>query len=262
MNKKNISLFNYVYSSTFETEKDDDLKWSEFEKICLEKMKYLPYDFIIENDNLLTMNKKCMWQDLAGNKGTVGKFVILNYFGQKEYVNYKIKELKTIIRNYGNDAFNNLENIFENMCNEAIREILNECRNIGLIEFDDNKTFIYASDRLYNIFYDNIRVIINKQDNNLYGNIYITNSGQLVNQLGNNNVANISKVNDEQLFLLLNEKSEALKVELQNKNCEEKLKELEEAMNKKDKKNVLTILSELSSIGSFIATMIMSVSNI
>lgn len=147
------------------------------------------------------------------------------------------------------------------MCNEAIREILNECRNIGLIEFDDNKTFIYASDRLYNIFYNNIRVIINKQ-NSSYGNIYINNSGQLVNQLGNDNVANISKVNDEQLFLLLNEKLEALKMELQNKNCEEKFKKLEEAMNKKDKKKVLSILSELASIGSFIASMIMNVSNI
>ena len=47
MNNKNISLFNYVYSSTFETEKNDDLKWSEFKNICLDKMNYLPYDFII-----------------------------------------------------------------------------------------------------------------------------------------------------------------------------------------------------------------------
>lgn len=262
MNKKNIGLFNYVYSSTFETEKDDNLKWSEFNKICLEKMNYVPYDFISDNKNLVNIDKSIIKEYITGEKYTGGKFVILNFWGQKEFLNYKVNEIKAVISNYGNDAFNNLENIFENMCNEAIREILNECRKIGLIEFDDNKTFMYASDRLYNIFYDNIRVIINKQDNNLYGNIYITNSGQLVNQLGNNNVANISKVNDEQLFLLLNEKLEALKMELQNKNCEEKLKKLEEAMNKKDKKKVLSILSELASIGSFIASMIMNVSNI
>lgn len=253
MNNKNISLFNYVYSNTFETEKNDDLKWSEFKDICLDKMNYFPYDFIIENDNLITYNKKGMWQDLDGNKETTGKFVILNFLGQKEFLNYKVSEIKVIISNYGNKAFNNLGNVFENMCNEAIREVLNECRNIGLIEFDNNKTFMYASDRLYNIFYDNIKVIINKQDNNLYGNVYINNSGQLVNQLGNGNVANISKVNDEQLFVLLNEKLEALKMELQNKNCEDKIRELENAINNKDKKSALTILSELSSIGSFIA---------
>ena len=149
MNQKNISLFNYVYSSTFETEKDDNLKWWEFNKICLEKMSYVPYDFISENDNLITYNKKGMWQDLNGNKEATGKFLILNFWGQKEFFNYKVNEIKAIFNNYGNDAFNNLENIFENMCNEAVREILNECRNIGLIEFDDNKTFMYASDRLY-----------------------------------------------------------------------------------------------------------------
>lgn len=253
MNNKNISLFNYVYSSTFKTEKDDDLKWSEFDKICLEKMNYVSYDFIIENENLVTMNKNNMKIYITGEKHTGGKFVILNFLGQKEFLNYKVNEIKAIISNYGNEAFNNLGNVFENMCNEAIREILNECRNNGLIEFDNDKTFMYASDRLYNIFYDNIRVIINKQDNNLSGNVYINNSGQLVNQLGNGNVANISKVNDEQLFALLNEKIEALKIELQNKNCEDKIRELKNAINNKDKKSALTILSELSSIGSFIA---------
>mgnify|MGYP004539821027 CR=1 FL=1 len=67
MNNKNISLFNYVYSSTFETEKDDDLKWSEFDKICLEKMNYVSYDFIIENENLVTMNKNNMKKYIKGS---------------------------------------------------------------------------------------------------------------------------------------------------------------------------------------------------
>ena len=50
-------------------------------------MNYFPYDFIIENDNLITYNKKGMWQDLDGNKETTGKFVILNFLGQKEFLN-------------------------------------------------------------------------------------------------------------------------------------------------------------------------------
>ena len=90
MNNKNISLFNYVYSSVYEEDKSDDLKWQEFEKLCLEKMKYVPYDFVVENESLVTLNKKGMWQDLSGGKGIVGKFVILNFLGQKEYINYKV----------------------------------------------------------------------------------------------------------------------------------------------------------------------------
>lgn len=254
MNNKSIELFNYVYSNMYEEEKSDDLKWEEFEKICLEKMKYLPYDFIIENDSLLTMNKKCMWQDLAGNKGTVGKFVILNYLGQKEYINYKIKELKAIISNYGKEAFKNLDNIFNNMCNEAIREILIESRNAGLIYFNDN-IFKYYDDRLGIILFDNINIVINSNYNNSNSNGDTIVYGTYISQQGNNNVASINNVKDEELFLLLEEKIEALRLEMNNKNCEDKLVELENAIKKKDKKNVLNILSDLASIGSFIAAM-------
>ena len=210
MNSKNITLFNYVYSNSFENEKDDDLKWNEFKEICQNKMNYVPYDFIEENNSLVTYNKKGMWVDL-------------------------------------------LENTFEYMCNEAIREILIECRNKDLILFDNN-IFKYFDDRLGIILFDNIEIIISKKENNLNGNnIYINNSGQFVNQLGNNNMANI-KINDEQLFALLNDKMEALKTEMQNKNCEDKIKELEEAIKNKDKKSALEIISQLAAIGSTIAT--------
>ena len=40
---------------------------------------------------------------------------------------------------------------------------------------------------------------------------------------------------------------------MKNSNCEDKLLELENAIKKKDKKSALTMLSELASIGSFIA---------
>lgn len=253
MNSKNITLFNYVYSNSFENEKDDDLKWNEFKEICQNKMNYVPYDFIEENNSLVTYNKKGMWVDLLGNKEAIGKFVILNFLGQKEFINYKVNEIKSIISNYGNKAFDNLENTFEYMCNEAIREILIECRNKDLILFDNN-IFKYFDDRLGIILFDNIEIIISKKENNLNGNnIYINNSGQFVNQLGNNNMANI-KINDEQLFALLNDKMEALKTEMQNKNCEDKIKELEEAIKNKDKKSALEIISQLAGIGSFIAT--------
>lgn len=256
MNNKNISLFNYVYSSMYEEDKDDDLKWEEFKIICLEKMKYLPYDFIEKNKMLLTMNEKNMWQDLAGNKETVGEFVILNFYGQKEYIDYKVKEIKAIIKNYGNQAFKNLENIFDYMCNEAIREILNECRNKGLIEFSNN-IFMYASDRLYNIFYDNIKIIISDGESNMNSKNVVINNGKMVYQMGNGNIANMG-IDDDKLFELLENKLEAIKMEMKNSNCEDKLQDLETAIKKKDKKSVLTILSELASIGSFIAAPFLS----
>lgn len=252
MNNKNISLFNYVYSSVFEEDKNDDLKWAEFEKLCMEKMKYVPYDFVVENESLVTVNKKGMWQDLSGGKGIVGKFVILNFLGQKEYINYKVNELKAIIINYGNEAFKNLENVFDNMCNEAIREILNECRNIGLINFD-NSIFRYYDNRLGIIIYDNIKVMISESNNVSQGSPIVY--GTYINQQGNNNVANVGNLSDEKLFELLESKLEAIKIEMKNNDCKDKLEELENAIVKKDKKSVLSVLAELASIGSFIAAM-------
>ena len=255
MNNKNIALFNYVYSNMYEEEKNDDLKWEEFKIICLDKMKYLPYDFIKKNRMLLTMNEKNMWQDLAGNKETVGEFVVLNFYGQKEFINYKVNEIKSVISNYGNQAFKNLENIFDYMCNEAIKEILIECRNRGLIQFNNN-IFMYASDRLYNIFYDNIK-IISMEENKVDSKNVVINNGKMVYQLGNGNVVNIG-VDDDKLFELLESKLEAIKMEMKNSNCEDKLLELENAIKKKDKKSALTMLSELASIGSFIAAPFLS----
>lgn len=252
MNNKNISLFNYVYSSVYEEDKSDDLKWQEFEKLCLEKMKYVPYDFVVENESLVTLNKKGMWQDLSGGKGIVGKFVILNFLGQKEYINYKVNELKAIISNYGNEAFKNLEDVFDNMCNEAIREILNECRNIGLISFD-NSIFRYYDNRLGTIIYVNIKVVMG-QSNMSQGSPIVY--GTYISQQGNGNVANVNNISDEKLFELLDSKIEAIKMEMKNNDCKDKLEKLENAIKMKDKKSVLSILSELASIGSFIAAMI------
>lgn len=253
VNSKNITLFNYVYSSTYDSNKSDELKWEEFGKLCMSKMNYAAYDFIKRNKMLLTMDEKNMWQDLAGNKETVGEFVILNFYGQKEYIDYKVKEIKAIISNYGNQAFKNLENIFDYMCNEAIREILNECRNKGLIEFSNN-IFMYASNRLYNIFYDDIKIIINDVESNINSKNIVINNGEMVYQLGNGNIVSMG-IDDDKLFELLESKLEAIKIEMKNNNCEDKLEELERVMKKKDRKSVLSILSELASIGSFIATM-------
>lgn len=255
MNNKNIGLFNYVYSAVFENEKEDDSKWTEFKQLCLKKMNYSPYDFIKSNEELLTMNKKNMWQDLYGTKETVGVFVILNLSGNKEFINYKVNEIKSIIKTYGVSSFNNIGNVFENMCNESIRELLFEFKNNDLINFEDY-IFVYADDRIFHILFENITVITNKNINGKTGNIWnINNSGQLIAQLGNNNSA-INKIEDTKLFDILSNKIEAIKVELKNKNCDDKIEELEKAIYKKDKQSVTEILSHLSSFGSFIASTI------
>lgn len=255
LNNKNITLFNYVYSSTYERDKSDDLKWEEFGKLCISKMNCAPYDFVLENDSLLNINKSAMWQDICGNKGIDGKFVILNFIGEKEYLNYKVRELESIISNYGTVAFKNLETVFDSMCNESIREILIECRNRNLIEFNNN-IFIYASNRLYNILYDNIKVIVAKNENNLDRNNIIINNGEMIYQLGNGNVTNIG-ISDDKLFELLENKLETLRMEIRDYNCDDKLLNLEKAVKKRDKKSILSILSELASIGSFIASTVL-----
>lgn len=260
MNSKSIILFNYIYSSIYDRDKSDAVKWEEFEKLCLNKMNYVAYDFIIENAELVNVNENGMWHDICGNRGIDGKFVILTLLGQIKYIDYKINEIKAIINNYGREAFKNLDNVFDCMCNEAIKDVLLECRNRGLIEFNDN-IFIYASNRLYNIFFDGIKIVINNKNNNMYGNNIIINNGNFVSQLGNENVVNIG-LDDEKLFELLDGKFELIKMEMKNSNCEDKLLELETAIKKKDKKSALSILSELASIGSFIVPTILKMCGI
>ena len=137
MNNKNIKLFNYVYSGIFDNIKEDETKWEEFSEICEANMNYTPYDFIVKNKELVIMNEKNMWIDLLGNKETAGDFVSLNYLGQKEFIEYKIKEIVCLIEKFGIKAFKNLNSIFENMCCESIKSILLECRNRNLIDFED-----------------------------------------------------------------------------------------------------------------------------
>ena len=80
--------------------------------------------------------------------------------------------------------------------------------------------------------------------------------GTYISQQGNGNVANVNNISDEKLFELLDSKIEAIKMEMKNNDCKDKLEKLENAIKMKDKKSVLSILSELASIGSFIAAMI------
>lgn len=254
MNNQNINIFNYVYSSKFEKDKSDNEKWKEFASVCSKIGNYEPYDFIDDYFDLLNFNRKNMSVYITGQKHVGGKFVSLNLYGEREYLNYKLDEIKSTINDFGSTAFDNLGNVFENLCNEAIREILVNLKNEHIIQFDNDKTFLYADNRLTEIFYDNISIVINESILNNNQNIII-NHGQYINQQGNNNTANIIK-SDEELFELINEKLEAIRAELKNNNCNDKLIELEKALKEKNKNKVLSVLSDLSSIGSFVATML------
>lgn len=256
MNSLNIELFNYIYSSSFDKEKSDNMKWKEFEVLCAEKLKSCAYDFIVNNDTLLTMNKNNMWVEInSGQKKVAGAFTVLNYFGVKEFINYKINEVNNLIKKYGLNAFENLGNIFENMCCESVKSILLECRSRNLIDFEDYIFIDVDIVGTIKIRFEEIKVNISKKENAYdFKGIILNNYASMINQIGDNNSANINK-DDAELFLLLEEKIEALKIEMQNKNCEEKIRKLENAIKNKDKKSILSILSDLASIGSFIAAM-------
>lgn len=258
MNNRSIHLFNYIYSSSFNKEMSDEEKWEEFEKLC-SKTKDNIFDFVIANNDYLNTKKSEPCEDITGKKYVTGKFVTLNYNGEKEFYNFKCNQLRECIKEYGSNAFSNCEDIFCNMSNESIREVLDKARANGLIDFD-NKIFAYASDELYSIAFDYIKVLfpneINLESKDLKTAVYYI-YGNQINQNGNGNIATMNiQDSDEELYKLVSEKLVALEVEM-NKVSKNEIEEIKQALDKKDKKSLLTKLSELATLGSFVAQMIL-----
>lgn len=256
INNNTIILFDYIYNNMYESKKNDSIKWKEFEKLCDDTLEYTPYDFISYNFDLLTMNKNHMFKDITGNKHTTGEFVKLNLSGTKEYINYKIEELIVLIKVHGVNTFKNVDDMFRHLNNTAVRHLLEVARNKNIINFN-NDIFIYASNDIHSIDYDNIKVMLEetmKTNNDIILNMI--NNNQVITQVGDNNRANIEIITDYQLFATISDKLEAIKIEMKNIDCHDKIADLERAVNNKDRKNALEIISHLAGIGSFVASAI------
>ena len=258
MNIKNIQIFNYIFSVRFNEELDDDDKWTKFENLC-SNSKIDGVNFLDENEHYFNMKGLKYFHNIVSGSEYEGRFATLNLNGEKAYYKFKLNELKDCINELGTHSFKNCIYIFNNMKNEAIREILNRAREEGLIDFDSNNAFLYADDELYNIIYENIKILSNeKKDIEPFNSII--NYGTQIYQNGNYNTATITVKNDDDLFKLITEKLSILEMEMKLLNFQ-MIEEFKLALNKKDKKSILTMLSELVTIGSVIAPTILSMAS-
>lgn len=258
MNNNTINLFNYIFSASFDDELADKGKWIKFEELCTNLNKNY-HDFIITYREYLNTSLSTEVKSLGG-AGWTGGFITFNLIGEKEFYKFKCNQIKNLINDFGSNAFKNMGDLFLNMNTKSTREVLEKAKENGLITFQNN-IFLYASDDIAYISFDDIKIsLIEKPvfDRNNLKTVVYNNYGTQINQNGSTNTATITIANDEEFFKLVSEKMSALEIETKQLGIDKnEIEILKEAVNKKDKKSLLTKLSELATVGSFIAQMVL-----
>lgn len=258
MNNSNINLFNYIFSANFDDEITDNGRWMKFKELC-KNLKKDYHDFVISYGEYLNTSLATEVKSLDG-AGWTGGFITFNLIGEKEFYKFKCNQIKNLINDFGSNAFKHMNNLFENMNNKSAREVLENAKDNGLISYN-SKIFMYASNDIAYISFDDIKIsFVEKHlvnESNLKTVVY-NNYGTQINQNGTTNNATITITNDDDFFKLVLEKIDALEIETKQLGIDKnEIELLKEAVNKKDKKSLLTKLSELATVGSFIAQMVL-----
>jgi hypothetical protein len=244
---KYINVYDVLYNAEYTGKKYDE-KWEYFDIICKSIPNFDLFDFYKKSEQF--RNEGGLVLDITGITRISNEFPTLSSNGEEAYLKYKSEQLESVIFIDKKVTWENTKSIFPNFELEAIKKIFDYCKENGIIEYTTRDVFVYASDGIYAIIYENIKIPLGKKKNSEINSNIIINNGtiQNVNQAFNQNIKN-----DDDLFTLINNKLESIKFELANQ-YNDKINELENAIKKKDKKSVLTIISELSSVGSLIAT--------
>lgn len=246
--EKYISLYDAIFNADY-TEKDYKEKWEDFNNATSNINNFDLYDFYEKSEPFI--NDKGFVQDITGVNKISNQFPSLTLTGEKSYLKYKSEQISRVIEEHKKITAENTKNIFPNFELEAIKKVLDYCKDINIISYK-GQVCVYADNSIYTIIYDNITIPLVEEDKNGINYNSIINYGTMngVNQAFNLNISN-----DDELFSLINDKLEVMKLELNNQH-NDKIEELEKAVKKKDKKSILTIISELASVGSLVATVI------
>lgn len=162
---------------------------------------------------------------------------------KKIYLEAKLNEIKKSINNNGDFIISEVQKIFKNIENYGRKTILDYCEKNKIIEYN-GKVFLAADDNpAYEILYDNIKAIICEENEhsfnqNIIQNIFNGNNYGTVNQT--NNIDNV----DEKIFDVILEKLDILKLE--SNLDENKVKEIQEYCQKKDKNKIVQFLKEIA----------------
>ena len=237
---KYIRLLDVIFNEEFE-DNDYSEKWKNFNTTSSEIEDFQLRDFVDSCSSYLQSHRG-FDVGIAGVVRISNDFPIFSTSGRYNYLIIKENQIKNILYENGVLTENNTKYIFGKLNQSAIKHIISDCVDKRIIEFngkiyDDNK-----------ILFE--KIIPYNRNSNQYTN-YIFNTGTM------NNVSQNIGISDQQLYKMILSKIDLMRIEFENSQ-NQKIDELISAINKKDKKSVLTILSELCSIGSVVATGIMT----
>lgn len=181
-------------------------------------------------------------------------FPRMNLNTKKEYLEFKLSQIRKSISDNGDFLDSDFKDITENIINVGKMEILNYCKEIGIISYN-GKVFLSADNcPAYAIIYDNIEAVLYTEEEvstlmaeNL---IVVTGSGNHFENIEQN--IN-SKNNDDKLFELALSKLDLLEREVISK---EDIKMLEGMCKVKNKNKVVAFLKEVATgaISSVVAS--------
>lgn len=241
--EKYIKLLDLIYNVEFE-DIDYDEKWKKFDEVSLKIDGYTLDDFVTETIRYLEKGKG-FDTGIVGIARISNDFPIFSENGLKYYYSIKSEQLKNAFHEHDFLNNENINNIFGDLNVQAIKHILNYCLDEKIISSNGN---IYENGI---VVFD--RIVPFKENNNTYNN-FIYNSGNMTN------VSQTINNNDTELYDIILSKIDLIRNELGD-NYNSKIDDLVNAINKKNKKSVLTILSELVTIGSVVVNGIMAYIN-
>lgn len=244
INELNIHIFDYIFSINEDIrigiKEEDNCYRKELDNKILLLCKL--EDFW--DEYITCFNTNCILIDktIIGTIITYNNFPRMNVNTKKEYLDFKLNEIKTSINDNGEFITSEIEKILKGIENNGRKTILDYCEQNGIIEYN-GKVFLNADNYpAYSIIYDNIKAVIYNESENLYGQNIIQNVFNGINYGTLNQTNNIENV-DEKIFDIVMEKIDALKIESNLK--EEQIQELKECCNRKDKNKLVQLLKEI-----------------
>ena len=239
--EKYIKLLDIIFNEQFE-DNDYSKKWENFDSVSSTIEGFQLRDFADNCSNYLEKHRG-IDVNISGAARIMNDFPVFSNTGMHSYLQIKEKQIENVLYEHETLTDENTKEIFENLNQSAIKQIIGDCIDKKIVGCNGK---IYENNKI--IFK---RIVPFANDNSTYNN-YIINTGTM------SNISQNININDMQLYSMILSKVDLMREELGNKQ-NEKIDELILDITQKDKKSVLTILSELCSIGSVIAAGIMAI---
>lgn len=169
INRINEKIYNYIFSVNAELKNDKDLDIKTF----LDKLDDIiaqKYDVIADfwDENVDDFNKNCVIKtETLDNPNPIyiyRNFPRMNSRTIISFLEYKANQIKATIEDNGDFIQENLKWIFEEIDNIGIKEILDYCKEIGIIKYTGKPFFSASGNPAYTIIYDNIKANLSNKD--------------------------------------------------------------------------------------------------